>query len=91
MDVHCFNYSQCGCSVRHRRSQDFIPVGFGIAAARSAPAGVRLYARYLCSRDARPSARATIGYLVYKGSRGTASREKFSAFILAGIKYTLMN
>ena len=25
-----------------------------------------LYARYLCSRDARPSARATIGYLVYK-------------------------
>ena len=33
-----------------------------------------LYARYLCSRDAlglkaaRPSARATIGYLVYKTS-----------------------
>ena len=31
----------------------------------------KLYARYLCSRDAlglkaRPSARATIGYLVYK-------------------------
>ena len=31
--------------------------------------GYLLYARYLCSRDAdtiRPSARATIGYLVYK-------------------------
>ena len=39
------------------------------------PQGSVLYARYLCSRDAlgrkadaaaRPSARATIGYLVYK-------------------------
>ena len=26
----------------------------------------QLYARYLCSRDARPSACTTIGYLIYK-------------------------
>ena len=52
--------------------------------------GLPLYARYLCSRDApslkaklglglaavRPSARATIGYLVYKAYRTSASREQ---------------
>ena len=55
------------------------------ARARNLPKG--LYARYLCSRDAlslkpaRPSARATIGYLVYNLKAYATTKTSASAAI----------